>query len=90
MRHSSPGNRKHMFTIITYCTYVITKNKIYDSELFFKKKVKNGPTYPKSANKNFFTYEFGPTTKKKFIFLCFFFKNFVYSIKDIYIQIELV
>ena len=69
MRHSSPGNRKHMFTIITYCTYVITKNKIYDSELFKKKKWKIDQHTPKAQRKIFFTYEFGPTTKKNLFYV---------------------
>ena len=76
--------------IINVCKHGASKNKIYDSELFIKKKWKIDQHTPKAQRKIFFTYEFGPTTKKKFIFLCFFSKKFVNSIKDIYIQIELV
>ena len=54
-----------------------SKNKIYDSELFIKKKWKINQLTTKAQRKFFFTYEFGPTTTKKFIF----FLNFVYIIR---------
>ena len=53
-----------------------SKNKIYDSELFMKKKGKIDQLTPKAQRKIFFTYEFGPTTTKKLIFLSFFYKKF--------------
>ena len=53
-----------------------SKNKIYDSELFMKKKWKIDQLAPKAQRKFFFTLEFGPTTTKKFIFLSFSFKKF--------------
>jgi hypothetical protein len=68
----------------------MSKNKIYDSELFIKKKWKIDQHTPKAQRKIFFTYEFGLNTKKHLFFYVFFSKSFVYSIKEIYIQIELV
>jgi hypothetical protein len=49
-----------------------SKNKINDSELFIKKKWKIGQHIPEAQRKIFFTYEFGPTTKKIYFSLLFF------------------
>jgi len=56
-----------------------SKNKIYDSELFIKKKWKIDQLTPKAQRK------FYPPPQKNLFFYVFFSKNFVYSIKDIYI-----
>jgi hypothetical protein len=66
-----------------------SKNKISDIELFIKTKWKIDLLTPKAQRKFFSPMNLDPTTSKKFIFLIFFSKNFVYSIKDIYVPINL-
>jgi hypothetical protein len=53
--------------------------------VLFIKKSEILTTLPQKRKENLFSpMNLDPTTSKKFIFLIFFTRNFVYSIKDIY------
>ena len=72
-----------------YFFHGASKNKIYDNELF-KKKSGKLTNIPQKRKENLFSLmNLDPPPNKNY-FSRFFSKSFVYSLKDIYIQIELV